>query len=63
VDWLSSVSVRSPGLHVQPVVMPFGERQSWTLVDRDSAVVEPVEEFLAHLHAIELTEHGEGLRP
>jgi integrase/recombinase XerD len=38
---------------VQPVVMPFGERQSWTLVDRDSAVVEPVEEFLAHLHAIE----------
>jgi integrase/recombinase XerD len=47
------VSVRSPGLHVQPVVMPFGERQSWTLVDRDSAVVEPVEEFLAHLHAIE----------
>ena len=33
--------------------MPFGDPQSWTLVDRDSAVVEPVEGFLAHLHAVE----------
>ncbi|MBV8350470.1 MAG: site-specific integrase [Mycolicibacterium sp.] len=33
--------------------MPFGDRQSWTLVNRDSAVVEPVEGFLAHLHAVE----------
>ena len=33
--------------------MPFGDRQSWTLVDRDAAVVEPVEGFLAHLHAVE----------
>jgi integrase len=38
---------------VQPVVMPFGDPQSWTLVDQDSAVVEPVEGFLAHLHAVE----------
>jgi integrase/recombinase XerD len=53
VDWLSSVSVKSLGLRVQPVVMPFGDPQSWTLVDRDSAVVEPAEGFLSHLHAIE----------
>ena len=33
--------------------MAFGDPQSWTLVDEDSAVVEPVEGFLAHLHAIE----------
>jgi integrase/recombinase XerD len=38
---------------VQSVVMPFGDPQSWTLVDQDSAVVEPVEGFLSHLHAIE----------
>jgi integrase/recombinase XerD len=53
VDQLSSVSVTSPGLWVQPVVMPFGDPQSWTLVDQDAAVVEPVEAFLSHLHAIE----------
>jgi integrase/recombinase XerD len=53
VDRLSSVSVTSPGLRVQPVVMPFGDPQSWTLVDQDAAVVEPVEGFLSHLHAIE----------
>jgi integrase/recombinase XerD len=41
------------GLRVQSVVMPFGDPQSWTLVDRDSVVVEPVEGFLAHLHAVE----------
>ncbi|MBV8346619.1 MAG: site-specific integrase [Mycolicibacterium sp.] len=33
--------------------MPFGDPQSWTLVDRDSAMVEPVEGFLSHLHAVE----------
>jgi integrase/recombinase XerD len=38
---------------VQPVVMAFGDAESWTLVDRDAAVVEPVEAFLAHLHAVE----------
>ena len=53
MDWLSSVSVTKPGLRVQPVVMPFGDPESWTLVDRDSAVVEPVEGFLSHLHAVE----------
>jgi integrase/recombinase XerD len=53
VDGLSSVSVTGVGLRVQPVVMPFGDPQSWTLVDADSAVVEPVEGFLAHLHAVE----------
>ena len=35
------------------MVMPFGDTQSWTLVDQDAAVVEPVEGFLSHLHAIE----------
>ncbi len=53
MDGLSSVSVTSPGLRVQPVVMPFGNPQSWTLVDADSAVVEPAEGFLSHLHAVE----------
>ena len=53
MDWLSSVSVTIPGPRVQPVVMPFGDPQSWTLVDADAAVVEPVEGFLSHLHAIE----------
>jgi site-specific recombinase XerD len=38
---------------VQPVVMVFGDAESWTLVDRDAAVVEPVEAFLSHLHAVE----------
>jgi hypothetical protein len=51
VDKLSSVSVT--GLRVQPVVMPFGDPESWTLVGRDSAVIEPVEGFLSHLHAVE----------
>ena len=53
MDWLSSVSVTRPGLRVQQVVMAFGDAESWTLVDRDAAVVEPVEGFLAHLHAVE----------
>ena len=53
MDRLSSVSVTGSGPRVQPVVMPFGDPESWTLVDRDSAVVEPVEAFLSHLHAIE----------
>ena len=53
MDWLSSVSVTRLGLRVQRVVMAFGDAESWTLVDRDSAVVEPVEAFLAHLHAVE----------
>lgn len=52
-DRLSSVSVTCPGLRVQPVVMRFGDLESWTLVDRDAAVVEPVEAFLSHLHAVE----------
>jgi integrase/recombinase XerD len=46
------VSVTRRGLRVQPVAMRFGDRWSWTLVD-GGAVVEPVESFLAHLHAVE----------
>jgi len=53
VDWLSSVSVTELGWRVQPVMMAFGDAESWTLVDRDAAVVEPVEAFLSHLHAVE----------
>src|SRR6476661_8419467 len=34
-------------------MMAFGDAESWTLVDRDFAVVEPVEGFLSHLHAVE----------
>ena len=39
------------------MVMPFGDPQSWTLVDRNSVVVEPVEGFLAHLHAVGLSRY------
>lgn len=54
MDWLSSVFMTKPaGFAVQRVVMPFGDPVSWTLVDRDSVMVEPVEGFLAHLHAVE----------
>lgn len=44
---------RTPGVAVQRVMMPFGDPESWTLVDRDSVIVESVEMFLAHLHAVE----------
>ena len=35
------------------MAMPFGDSESWTVVDRDSSVVAPIEGFLSHLHAIE----------
>ncbi|GJF14915.1 integrase [Mycolicibacterium cyprinidarum] len=41
------------GLVVQRVVMPFGDPQSWTVVGVGAGAVEPVEAFLAHLHAVE----------
>ena len=43
----------SPGYAVQRVVMPFGDPESWTVVGADASAVEPVEAFLAHLHAVE----------
>ncbi|WP_324611382.1 site-specific integrase [Mycolicibacterium brumae] len=43
----------SPGYVVQRVVMPFGDLESWTVVGADACTVEPVEAFLAHLHAVE----------
>ncbi|ANE78273.1 MULTISPECIES: tyrosine-type recombinase/integrase [Mycobacteriaceae] len=43
----------SPGYVVQRVVMPFGDPESWTVVGADACAVEPVEAFLAHLHAVE----------
>ena len=33
--------------------MPFGDPESWTVVGTDAGAVEPVEAFLAHLHAVE----------
>jgi integrase/recombinase XerD len=44
---------RLAGFAVQRVVMPFGDPQSWTVVGADAGPVEPVEAFLAHLHAVE----------
>jgi integrase len=40
-------------VRVQRVVMPAGETLSWTVLDRDWLVVDPVEAFLSHLHAVE----------
>lgn len=53
MDRLSLVSMTSRTLRVQSVTMPFGDSESWTVVDRDSSVVAPIEGFLSHLHAIE----------
>ncbi|RWA16486.1 hypothetical protein MBRU_19150 [Mycolicibacterium brumae DSM 44177] len=54
MDRLSLVSMTpSPGYVVQRVVMPFGDLESWTVVGADACTVEPVEAFLAHLHAVE----------
>jgi hypothetical protein len=53
VERLSRVSTTGVGVRVQQVVMPHGEPRSWTVLDRDWSVVEPVEAFLAHLHAVE----------
>ena len=54
MDRLSLVSMTpSPGYVVQRVVMPFGDPESWTVVGADASAVEPVEAFLAHLHAVE----------
>jgi site-specific recombinase XerD len=41
------------GLVVQRVVMPSGDPESWTVVGGEAGAVEPVEAFLAHLHAVE----------
>lgn len=43
----------SRGLRVQRVAMPYGEPESWTVLDAGWSVLEPVEAFLAHLHAVE----------
>jgi site-specific recombinase XerD len=40
-------------MRVQRVAMPYGEPESWTVVDGEWSVVEPVEAFLSHLHAVE----------
>ena len=47
------VSTTEVRVRVQRVVMPHGEVQSWTVLDRDWSVLEPVEAFLAHLQAVE----------
>ncbi|WP_460359498.1 tyrosine-type recombinase/integrase [Mycobacterium sp. ZZG] len=54
MEWLSLVFMTPvSGYLVQRVVMPFGHPESWTVVGADASMVEPVEEFLAHLHAVE----------
>ncbi|WP_236567189.1 site-specific integrase [Nocardia sp. CY41] len=40
-------------MQVQPVWAPGGGPESWTVLDAQLAVIEPVDEFLAHLTAIE----------
>jgi integrase/recombinase XerD len=47
------VFVTEVGHRVQRVAMPFGETDSWTVLDGGWSVVEPAEAFLAHLHAVE----------
>lgn len=41
------------GLRVQRVTMPYGEPESWTVLDVGWSVVVPVEAFLSHLHTVE----------
>ena len=40
-------------MFVQRVLMPVSEAESWTLLGEDGSVVEPVEQYLAYLTAIE----------
>lgn len=40
-------------MRVQRVLMPASERESWTVVDGNGLVVEPIEDYLAYLAAIE----------
>lgn len=40
-------------MRVEPVVMPYDDAESWTVVDEAWEVVVPVEAFLAHLTAVE----------
>lgn len=40
-------------MRVQRVLSPVGGVESWTVLDADFVVIEPVDEFLAHLTAIE----------
>ena len=38
---------------VQQVSPPDGSTESWTVLDDDFAVIEPIDAFLAHLSAVE----------
>src|SRR3989442_3576695 len=40
-------------MHVQRVVVPGNQAESWTVLDDDGRVVEPAGRWLAHLTAIE----------
>ena len=53
MEWLPSVSVTGAGVRVQRVAMPYGDAESWTVVDEGWAPVGPAESFLSHLHATE----------
>jgi site-specific recombinase XerD len=41
------------GVRVQRVAMPYGDAESWTVLDGRWSAIEPVEAFLSHLHAVE----------
>ena len=40
-------------MRIQRVIMPVTAAESWTVVDDDGAVVEPVERYLAYIAALE----------
>ena len=40
------------GVRVQRVAMPYGDAESWTVVDGGWAAVGPAESFLAYLHSV-----------
>lgn len=47
------MSVTGAGVRVQRVAMPYGDAESWTVVDGRWRAVEPAESFLAYLHSVE----------
>lgn len=51
VDFLSLVSMT--GVRVQRVAMPFGDAESWTVLDEQWSVIDSAEGFLSYLHSVE----------
>ena len=53
MDWLPLVFMTRAGFRVQRVVMPYGDAESWTVVDDRGRRGGPAEEFLSFLHSTE----------